>query len=263
MATINPAVWNGVPVPYEAPLAELLATAQQPGPQAWAAIRALAAKPEAEALAALARLARSADPQVRRSAIEALGLHLSGRAASEVIGQALQESDPLTVRAAIDAATRLGLDSAHERVLGLINTSDPATRLAALRALEALWQPQDFEAVFERYRRDPSDAVRKQAAWTLRRNVGAEHWAQLFATWSSDPLPRHRVWACQLAALRGSSRSSGPGCSANRSRRPCSLGRAASSGADRTGLGPGRPQGRAVGHSFFPESRQARWRVSP
>jgi hypothetical protein len=46
-------------------------------------------------------------------------------------------------------------------------------------------------------------SVRKQAAWTLNKNVGPEHWRRLFEVWAKDGLPRHRVWACSLAERFG------------------------------------------------------------
>jgi HEAT repeat protein len=82
---------------------------------------------------------------------------------------------------------------------------EESTRLAALRALENLWHSSDFEAVFDRYLHDSSDSVRKQAACTLCRNVGESHWEEIFLAWSKDPVPRHRIWACQFAGEFGTS----------------------------------------------------------
>ena len=124
--------------------------------------------------------------------------------AFSVVCQALDDCDSVVVRAAMEAAANLRLQTAHERVLSLVTASDESTRLAALRAAEVLWHSSDFEAVFDRYLHDPSAAVRKQAAWTLHNNVGAEHWERVFLQWSRDPLPRHRLWACQLAGSFGS-----------------------------------------------------------
>ena len=63
--------------------------------------------------------------------------------------------------------------------------------------------PSDFENVFARHLKDRSDDVRKQAAWTLNKNVGPEHWQRLFEVWAIDRLPRHRGWACSLAEKFG------------------------------------------------------------
>jgi HEAT repeat protein len=204
MTSFKPQIWNGVPIPYDASVAELRAAIREPGPKAWAAIRALAEKPEAEALAALVELTGSSDPHLRRSAVEAIGSHPSGRTAAEVVCQALHDRDAFVVRAATGAAANLRLQAAHQRVLSLVKASEESTRVVALRALEQLWQSSDFEAVFDRYLCDPSERVRKQAAWTVHKNVAAEHWEQVFSAWSKDPVPRHRVWACQVAGSFGS-----------------------------------------------------------
>src|SRR5262245_28382905 len=102
------------------------------------------------------------------------------------------------------AAANLGLQPAHGRLVSFVTASEDTTRVAALRALEVLWQSSDFEVVLDRYLHDPSDAVRKQAAWALYKNVGAEHCERVFSIWSEDPLPRYRLWACQLAGRFGS-----------------------------------------------------------
>jgi HEAT repeat protein len=183
---------------------ELRAAIEQHGPKAWAAICALAEKPDTEALETLIELSKSTDPYVRRAAVEGIGIHWSGQMAFEVVCQALHDRDNVVVRSAMEAAAKLHLQSAHERVAGLVTTSEQSTRLAALRALEVLWQSSDFEVVFDRYLNDLSPSVRKQAAWTLHKNIGAERWERVFSIWSHDELPRHRTWACQLAGRFGS-----------------------------------------------------------
>jgi HEAT repeat protein len=199
----KPINWNGVPIPHDTPVTDLRAMVEHPGPEAWAAFRALAARPETEALAILVETVRSSDPHLRRSAVEAIGIHPNGRTACDVVCQLLHDRDNFVVRAAVDAAAKLRLDTAHEQILELVKSSEANTQLAALRALESLGQPSDFAAVFDLYLNDPSETVQKQAAWALQTIVSAEYWAQLFSVWSKDPMPRHPVWACQLAERFG------------------------------------------------------------
>src|SRR5713226_5640336 len=139
MTNFRPQIWNGVAIPYDAPVADLRAMIEEPGPKAWAAIRALADNPEPQALATLVQLTRSGDRHLRRSAVEAIGIHPSGRTASKVVCQLLHDRDRFIVRAAVDAAANLRLNTAHERVLSLVKASEESTRLAALRALDSLW----------------------------------------------------------------------------------------------------------------------------
>jgi hypothetical protein len=203
MTNFKPQILNGVPIPYDATVAELQSAIEEAGPKAWAGIYALAQKPEAAALAVLIQLTRSSDPHLRRSAVEAIGIYPLGQTASEVVCHLLQDRDGFVIRAAAMAAANLKLKLGHEQIINLVNASEDSTRVAALSALEALWEQSDFEAVFDRYLRDPSDSVRKQAAYTLRKNVGAKHREQLFSAWSKDRLPRHRVRACEIAATFG------------------------------------------------------------
>jgi HEAT repeat protein len=200
----EPQTWNGIPIPREASIEELRNIIGTPGPQAWAAVRALVDKAEPDALTALVELTQSNDLHLRRAGVEAIGIHALGQSASDVVCRLLHDQQSFVVRSAIEAAARLNLRAAHEQVLNLTEASDDSTRLQALRGLASLWEGSDFEPVFDRYLHDPSDGVRRQAAWTLRQNADADCCLRLFAAWSIDPLGRHRAWACQLAEWFGS-----------------------------------------------------------
>ena len=120
-----------------------------------------------------------------------------------VVLNLLQDKYGFVVRTACEVAAVLGLARAHDRILELAEIGEEATRLSALSALESLWVPADFERVFARYVKDQSAGVRKQAAWTLCKHASPEHWEQVFESWSKDPVPRHRVWACSIAEKFG------------------------------------------------------------
>jgi len=205
MARAKPPTWNGVPIPYGASLESLRAALRSPGPTAWAAFRALVETPGRKVLDLLSECARHPDPHFRRAAVEAIGLHDDGRSLPNIILRALQDSKGLVVRAACRSAARLELTEAHDAVLRLVKANEEATRFDALRALAALWDPADFSIILDRFSRDPSDRVRKQAAWVLQEHVGPKEWKTLFTVWSQDPLPRHRVWSCRLAERFGDS----------------------------------------------------------
>jgi len=190
-------------VPYGVPTQELIQQANGAPPACWAAFVALAQDASSQALQALLEAAHSRDPHIRRAAIEAIASRqLSAAVTSAMIG-ALSDSDGAVVRAACHAATTLAARDAHERLVGLVASADPLTREVALGALRVLWDPGDFEVVFEVFRRDRSPTVRKKAAWTLRAHVTAETWRPLFEAWRQDPLHRHRLWACEIAAKFG------------------------------------------------------------
>ncbi|HEX5504038.1 MAG TPA: HEAT repeat domain-containing protein [Thermomicrobiales bacterium] len=151
----------------------------------------------------LTELTSSPDWQYRRSAAEALGYHRFGRQATSTLSRLLGDPSPYVVRTACDAVARLALHDAHDAVAALLRSSEAATRLRAVEALVALWQPDDFAPAFAAYRADSSEEMRRQAAWTLRATASEDTWQRLFEAWHRDPLPRHRVWAVELAAAFG------------------------------------------------------------
>jgi HEAT repeat protein len=201
--TQKPDRLNGVPVPYGAPTQELIQQANAAAPACWAAFVALAQDPSSQAQQARFEAARNRDPHVRRAAVEAIASRPVDTEIASVIIRALNDSDGAVVRTACDAAATLGTREAHERLVGLIASADSHTREVALRALRALWESRDFAAVFEIVRRDSSPSVQMEAAWTLRAHVTAETWRPLFEAWRRDPIDRHRLWACEIAATFG------------------------------------------------------------
>lgn len=203
MQSAIPQIWNGEPVPSGLTVAELRSLVQGTGDRRWAAIIALANKPGQETRDALVEFLRSSDPLVRRFAVEAVGNYSCDPNAAELVAPLLYDTNDLVVRTAIGAAANLRLMAVHARIADLINHIDESMKMAAINALESLWQPSDFDAVFERYCKDRSDAVRKQAAMALRNHVTAQQWRVVFEAFRHDPLPRHRVWACELAATFG------------------------------------------------------------
>jgi hypothetical protein len=202
MAEFRSETWNGKPIPYHETL-EVLRSLNGTYGEAGPAIQALAAHANPEALTILTDLTHSRDPYLRASSVEAIGNHHAGHDAADVVMNMLTDRSGFVIRAAVTEAAVLGLAAAHDRVLELVGAEEEATRLSALAALQDLWKPSDFEAVFARYLSDLSDRVRKRAAWTLEKNVGSDHWEQVFHAWSGDRLPRHRVWACSLAERFG------------------------------------------------------------
>lgn len=199
----SPSDWQGEPIPYDAPTAELRERIRVPGPPAWAAFRALAERDTEEALAALAEAARSADPFLRRAAIGTIAMHARGRALAAAVTGALHDADEYVVRTACAAASLLKLAESRDAIRCLLAHRMFTIREAALRALGTLWKPEDFEPVFDAFQRDSSSEVRDEAAWVLYAHAAPEHWRALFDAWSRDPLARRRQWACEIAGRFG------------------------------------------------------------
>jgi HEAT repeats len=193
---------NGVPIPTDVSVAELHDNIKQPGSKTWAAIRALGQKPEPAALTCLVELTSHLDPYVRRAAVEASGFHCSGQAASKAICRMLHDRKGFIVRTAIQAAANSRLDDAHEARLGLVKASDKSTRLCALRALQSLWRAPDLSQCSNlSFTIHPKTCEGRRPGPCAR--MPGRRTRITFSAWSNDSLPRHRVWACEVAAAFG------------------------------------------------------------
>lgn len=167
------------------------------------AVRGLATRGDADALKALVDVTVVADPFLRRTAIEALGRHPLGREQQAAVLGALQDPSAYVVCTACDVVAQWQAKEARTSVLALLLDPAASTRLAALRAVKAVWDHADFPLVFDLYSGAPEIDVRRSAAWVLREQVGVAHWRALFDAFRADDLPRHRRWACELAAEFG------------------------------------------------------------
>ena len=199
----RPSVWNGIPVPYGATVDELAQLIHGPGPARWAAFVAVAHTADESALALLQDSARSPHPNVRRIAVEAIGIHPQGARLASAIRTLLTDPSPVVVRSACEAAARQRVVDAHDRMVELLDDRDDSTRAAAVQALRDLWRDADLARVLRAFSSDASVEVRKEAAWTLRSAASPSNWHELFAVWHADSMPRYRQWACELAAAFG------------------------------------------------------------
>ncbi|WP_316237977.1 HEAT repeat domain-containing protein [Bradyrhizobium sp. SZCCHNR1015] len=168
-------------------------------------IRALLTRPDAAALALLRDASASADEFIRRTAVEIIGRHASGRNLNDVILRALADQSDYVVRAGCKVIEDWRWDAAHDAISNLIKSPSVSTRQVSIRTLGAIWQQTDFQPVFQIYKTDAETAVRREAAWTLRNNVSSADWRLLFDAFRTDALPRHRGWACDIASAFGHS----------------------------------------------------------
>jgi HEAT repeat protein len=192
-----------MPVPYEKDTAELLRLLSLDLPASWPAYIALAHKPEPAALEALEESAGSQDFRRRLLAVEALGMRADGAEAAPTLVALLRDESPYVVRKACEVVGKLGVGSGHTEVVRLLQSIEPATREKAVDALAELWEEGDFERLLARFEKDPSQGVRRQAAWALYRRAGPGNSKPLFDLWHPNSLHRHRGWACELAGEYG------------------------------------------------------------
>jgi HEAT repeat protein len=195
----KPSAINGLPVPYGAAVADLMHRIDTMPHMQAAAFAALAYSSDPASIDAILAYIDSTDWTVRRIALEALGHHEQAHLFEQKIVGCLADPCEYVVRTACQSVEDLGLHSAHERLLFLLRHPQETTRECAVRALKSIWQSADFGLVLNCFRHDPSVSVRKDAAWTLVHNVTAENWQVLFDIWKSDPISRHRVFACEIA----------------------------------------------------------------
>lgn len=187
-------------VPYGRAALELQALVRAGKPERWVAIVALAESSDPSALSCLGDLASFPDPQVRRFVVQWIGRCPDGVKLSHVVVERLRDPQGLVARTAAQVASDLAISEARADLLVLLNDKLPSTRQASLCALEKLWQEADFETVLALFKGDVSKEVRRTAGWTLRRARSADHVSVLIELWRTDPLPRHRVWACEIVA---------------------------------------------------------------
>ena len=194
---------NGRPIDFTVPLETLIEMLREP-PSCWIAFGLLGRRDDEASLKLLIGETQGTDEYRRRSAIEAIGSHVLGHVALEVVRELLRDPSQFVVRAAISAAQRLGDVGSHDGIVAALQSSEATTRTSALHALASLWQEQDFERVFDMAGQDAAKQVRREAGWTLRRQANAATWRRLAEHWIDSELPRERVWACELLVQFGS-----------------------------------------------------------
>lgn len=196
---------NVTPVPDGCSVTELVGLIDTGGETRAAAFAALCDKGDSEALHAILGYALSGDWRLRRLAAEHLGHGDNQTALSRLRDLAAEDESPYVVRTAIEQLGLLGDLRSRKLALTLALSGSQKTQLTALRTLERLGTSDDFAAVFALFESTPTEAVRRRAGWVLRAITDSETWETLFVAFASDPLHRHRQWACELAAEHGSS----------------------------------------------------------
>ena len=191
---------DSVTVPYGRSALELQSLVRAGTTERWVAIVALAHSSDPLALGCLGDLGSLPDPHVRRFVVQWIGRCPDGAKLSHVVVERLRDPSGIVVRTAAQVAGELAIHEAHANVLALLKDTSPSTREAGLRALEKLWQESDFETVFAMFKSDASKEVRRTAGWTLRGTRSAGRASILVELWRTDPLARHRLWACEIAA---------------------------------------------------------------
>lgn len=143
------------------------------------------------------------DPFRRRSALEALAKSPRDLEIEEHVLRALHDSSGYVVRTATEIAGRWGLAAAAERLRSLARDRDPMTRRASLEALRTIGSDEDLGMVLALFAGDPSREVRNAAAWAVAALATNGNWRQASAALLVDPMPRHRIFGCDLVERFG------------------------------------------------------------
>lgn len=197
----KPTVYNGELIPLELSENQLRELLNTPSPKAWAACIALAYHPSEEAFSILQDLLNHADWRYRRTAIEAMGYHNQVTTIPEKMLDCLDDPSPFVVKEALRTINRMKLSFAHDQVIHLTLSKNSDLREEAIRTLEALALPKDFGMLLDRYQNDPSIRVKKVLGWVLKNLATQNNWQDLFFVRKDDPIPRHRVWACEIVGI--------------------------------------------------------------
>jgi HEAT repeat protein len=172
-------------------------------PACWPAFTALAESADPRSVHVLVRQLESRDWTRRRAAAEALGKNPGGANVATKLRATLADPKPYVVQAAAGAVAAIRDRESRPALLALLIDRDESTRMAALWALQELWESTDVDRVLRIADEDESVDVRKAANWLLKRHAAPEMWRSLFEVWSRSQVPRERAWAAELAAAFG------------------------------------------------------------
>jgi len=204
MTPNKPSKINGVPIPHDASLEELLEQIKAPAPDCAPAYIALGCRSEPSALYSLLEATKNEDWHVRRVAAAALRYCPLGRRALPALELLLSDDQNEVIRTTCETMGVLGIMS--ERLIYLLQVRDePKTRATALKVLDKLGQRQIFDYVVKVYERETFPEVREAAAAYLLKYVTEENWRDLFDLLVSDVQSQMRVRACGLVKKYGDS----------------------------------------------------------
>src|SRR6478609_1010726 len=194
---------QGTPIPYNESLGNLSNQLRKGGMDTWTASIALGYNPSDEALKILIRGMKSQSADLRRAAAGAIKHHPNGKRAGSELVKLLEDGSDTVTRAACESLAALLCAEAHDDILPLLDSPDPMTREAGVRAIARLWKSSDFDILVMLHEKDKSLNVRDACAWALRDHANADTWKQLFNLWKAHSLARHRAWTCELAGEYG------------------------------------------------------------
>ena len=199
----RPPILNGTLIPYDSSVKELTAQLEYADSRAWAAIAALGFKDDLASLDLLVQLLTHRDWSYRYSAVLAIKNHAKVNVVLHIVRSLLHDASQYVVRAACSILAELKDYGCRDSIIRLLSTSERDTRLSALSSLKELWAPSDIDLVISIYHSDNDEMVHRAAGFIMWENSNENNWQRLLNCFWNDPLPRHRLWACQLIGKFG------------------------------------------------------------
>jgi hypothetical protein len=182
---------------------ELGILCQKPAPECWKGFDLLAIHNDPESISVLESFLKSEDSHKVRAAISAIGRNVNGKRIASDIIPFLTSQHAYVQRAALEALGRLECRSGRQMIYPFIDCEVESLQIAAIVAINLLWEGSDFGHFLEFFQHHKSETVRKQLGDVIYEHVSFLSWEAVFALFCSDPLPRHRIWAVELADKYG------------------------------------------------------------
>lgn len=168
-------------------------------PGCWAAIKSLGHSGDTRAEMALLALARGGDAHKRRAALEALAVRCRSEEFITLVERSLRDGEGAIKRTACDAAVTAGLGRLAGALESLLNDPEHETVISSCNALGRLGSRASFARLSRLFSVANDDGVRKAAGFALHSLVSPDTVKSAYDLFVSDPLPRHRQWACELS----------------------------------------------------------------
>ena len=177
--------------------ADLISVIENGDEGRWTAFKALGQKEDEQSKNFLIQQLVIGDWTHRRAAIEALATRHCEVIADRIAGL-LSDPSEYVLRTALDAVRCCVIRRSHDRVAALLSSTDESTVFSAVRALGAIWEPEDCRLVFGLHQSSRSVRLRKEAGYVLAQTAGPTNYKELVLYWMEHPQPYFRTVACEL-----------------------------------------------------------------
>ena len=190
---------NGIIVPYSKSIDELDKFIHLNCTEKWVAFLALARKGDYDSFMVLLKYIDSKDIFEKRASIEAIGLHQNGIEAQLKLASLLSDKNEIIKRALLETVRRKRLNFMHDDIVVCINNLSDYSKQVAVDCLDNIWRKSDNILLLDMFQKEKSKRLRNKIAGTLVKHSSKEDAANYFSILHSDPDPKNRLLAIELA----------------------------------------------------------------